>query len=230
MDYVGSVSYVAQDKDWPKKIGMGALMALLSMVLVGAWALTGWAMEAFRRVVRGAEVKLPDWDDLGGYIGQGLKHTVVTLVWSLPMIVLAVLVFTIAGATAYTSSAVMTNSSVDVSLGASEAVFAGLGVLIWLVAFVYGLAVSFLGLGAFVIIAQTGDLGQALNPVNAWNVLSRDLGKWLVSGLMLLVGSFILSTIGSLLCGIGALVATPWIYAMMGNLLGQTFVETGSEL
>ena len=227
MDYTGSVSYVAQDKDWVKKIGMGALMALLSMVLVGGWALTGWAMEAFRRVVRGADEKLPGWDDLGGYIGAGLKHTVVTLVWSLPMIVLVV-ILSLAGLAAFSSSTIMSDSTV--SLGTGEAAFAGIGVLIWLVAFVYGLAVSFLGLGAFVIIAQTGDLGQALNPVNAWNVLSRDLGKWLVSGLMLLVGSFILSTIGSLLCGIGAFIATPWIYAMMGNLLGQTFVEAGAEL
>jgi len=217
MDYVGSVTYVAQDKDWLKKIGMGALMALLSIVLVGSWALTGWAMEAFRRVARGAEEKLPDWDDFGGYIGQGLKFFVVTLVWSLPMIVIIAVLAGIAAAAAAT-------------VRSGEAAMMGVTLIIWLVAIVYSLAVSFLGIGAFVIIAQTGDLGQALNPMNAWNVLNRDLGKWIVSGLVLLLGSFVLSSIGSLLCGVGAFIATPWIYAMSGNLLGQTFIELGAEL
>jgi len=217
MDYVGSVTYVAQDKDWLKKIGMGALMALLSIVLVGSWALTGWAMEAFRRVARGAEEKLPDWDDFGGYIGQGLKFFVVTLVWSLPMIVIIAVLAGIAAAAAAT-------------VRSGEAAMMGVTMIIWLVAIVYSLAVSFLGIGAFVIIAQTGDLGQALNPMNAWNVLNRDLGKWVVSGLVLLLGSFVLSSIGSLLCGVGAFIATPWIYAMSGNLLGQTFIELGAEL
>jgi len=32
------------------------------------------------------------------------------------------------------------------------------------------------------------------------------------------------------LCGVGVLVATPWISAAAGNLLGQTFAETASEL
>jgi len=217
MDYVGSVTYVAQDKDWLKKIGMGALMALLSIVLVGSWALTGWAMEAFRRVARGAEEKLPDWDDFVGYIGQGLKFFVVTLVWSLPMIVIIAVLAGIAAAAAAT-------------VRSGEAAMMGVTLIIWLVAIVYSLAVSFLGIGAFVIIAQTGDLGQALNPMNAWNVLNRDLGKWIVSGLVLLLGSFVLSSIGSLLCGVGAFIATPWIYAMSGNLLGQTFIELGAEL
>lgn len=216
MDYIGSVTYVANDKDWLKKIGLGALMALLSFVLVGSWALTGWAMEAFRRVVRHAEEKLPDWDDLGGYIGQGFKYFVVTLVWSLPMI-LIVIVLAMMGAFAVS--------------GAENGGFALIGttLAICLVAMVYGLLVSFLSLGAFAVIAQTDNLGQALNPANAWQVINRDLGKWALSYLVLILTSMILSAVGSALCGIGAFVATPWICATLGNLLGQTFVEAGGE-
>ena len=106
----------------------------------------------------------------------------------------------------------------------------GVSLLVWLVAILYAIAMSFLSIGAFVILAQTGDLGQALNPLNAWNVLNRNLGKWALSALALIAGSAILSAIGSVLCGVGALIATPWIGAMMGNLLGQTFLEAGGEL
>ncbi|MEN6478374.1 MAG: DUF4013 domain-containing protein [Anaerolineales bacterium] len=216
MDYIGAVTYVANDKNWLKKIGLGALMALLSFVLVGAWALTGWAMEAFRRVVSHAEEKLPDWDNLGGYIGQGFKYFVVTLVWGLPMI-LIITVLLMVGAFA--------------ASGAENSGFALVGttLAIWLLAMVYGLVVGFLSLGAFAVIAQTDSLGQALNPANAWQVINRDLGKWALSYLVLILASAVLSLVGSALCGIGAFVATPWIYATMGNLLGQTFVEAGRE-
>ncbi len=216
MDYMRSVTYVAEDKDWLKKIGMGAVMTLLSVVLVGQWALTGWAMEAFRRVVRHSDEELPDWDDLGAYIGQGLKYFVVTLVWSLPMIVVAI---ALAGTMAAASN-----------LESGEAAAIAGTLFFWLVAMLYSLAASFLSIGAFVILAQTDDLGQAINPVNAWHVVSRDLGKWVLSGLFILLVSMVFSAIGGVLCGVGVLVATPWISAAAGNLLGQTFAETASEL
>ncbi len=218
MDYVGSVTYVAQDRDWLKKLGIGVLMGLLSFVLVGNWALYGWSMEAFRRVVRGSDEKLPGWDDLGGYIGQGLKYFVVSLVWSLPMIVIVAIV---AGTAATASS---------YSVSAGEAAMVGMTLVLWLLAMLYAIAVGLLSMGAFVILAQTGNLGQALNPVNAWNVLSRNLGKWVLTALALIVISVILSLIGSVLCGVGAFVAMPWLSATQGNLLGQTFVEAGAEL
>ncbi len=218
MDYVGSVTYVAQDRDWLKKLGIGVLMGLLSFVLVGNWALYGWSMEAFRRVVRGADEKLPGGDDLGGYIGQGLKYFVVSLVWSLPMIVIVAIV---AGTAATASS---------YSVSAGEAAMVGMTLLLWLLAMLYAIAVGLLSMGAFVILAQTGNLGQALNPINAWNVLSRNLGKWVLTALALIVISVILSLIGSVLCGVGAFVAMPWLSATQGNLLGQTFVEAGAEL
>jgi|LSQX01.3.fsa_nt_gb hypothetical protein len=218
MDYVGSVTYVAQDRDWLKKLGMGVLMGLLSFVLVGGWALSGWSMEAFRRVAHGAEEKLPGWDDLGGYIGQGFKYFVVSLVWSLPMIVLVAI---FGGAMAAAASS---------GRATGEAAMMGMSIVLWLLAMVYAFIVGFLSLGAFVILAQTGNLGQAINPINAWNVLSRDLGKWVLTALALVVIGAILSAIGSVLCGVGAFVAMPWLSATQGNLLGQTFVETGVEL
>ena len=55
--------------------------------------------------------------------------------------------------------------------------------------------------------------------------------KWFALGLVaLIVISAILSLIGSVLCGVGAFVAMPWLSATQGNLLGQTFVEAGAEL
>ena len=218
MDYVGSVTYVAQDRDWLKKLGIGVLMGLLSVVLVGGWALNGWSMEAFRRVVRGSEEKLPGWDDLGGYIGQGLKYFVVSLVWSLPMMVIVAIA---AGAAAAASSS---------GVAAGETAMMGVMLILWLVAMVYAIAVGFFSMGAFAIVAQTGSLGQALNPINAWNVLSRNLGKWVLTALALIVIGALLSLIGSVLCGVGAFLAMPWLSAAQGNLLGQTFVEAGAEL
>jgi len=106
----------------------------------------------------------------------------------------------------------------------------GMTLVLWLLAMLYAIAVGLLSMGAFVILAQTGNLGQALNPVNAWNVLSRNLGKWVLTALALIVISVILSLIGSVLCGVGAFVAMPWLSATQGNLLGQTFVEAGAEL
>ena len=73
MDYIESVTFVTRDAKWVEKIALGALATLLSVVVVGALALLGWAMEAFRRVIRRADEKLPDWADWSTYLADGLK-------------------------------------------------------------------------------------------------------------------------------------------------------------
>ncbi|MEN6478375.1 MAG: DUF4013 domain-containing protein [Anaerolineales bacterium] len=91
MDYIESVTFVTRDARWVEKIALGALATLLSVVVVGALALLGWAMEAFRRVIRRADEKLPDWADWSTYLADGLKLAGVLVVWYIPVAILGLI-------------------------------------------------------------------------------------------------------------------------------------------
>jgi hypothetical protein len=74
-----AISAVFDDRDWLNKIGVTAIIALLTAIttpfligLVGVAALLGYQIEIVRRIRGGSAAILPAWDDLGAYINEGL--------------------------------------------------------------------------------------------------------------------------------------------------------------
>src|SRR3989304_589343 len=86
MDIGAAFSFVTQDKDWIKKILIGAVLVLTG---IGMVPVLGWALEITRRVIRGDTDLLPEWTEFGKFIVDGLKLILGALVWSLPFAVLA---------------------------------------------------------------------------------------------------------------------------------------------
>ncbi len=192
MDYVESVTFVTRDEKWVQKIGLGALATFLSFLVVGGLALAGWAMEAYRRVIQGAEEKLPGWEGWAAFLADGLKFAGVAIAWYIPVAILG-------------------------------AIWDPLGVIA-------SIPVAFLIIGAFIIVAQTGDFVRAINPVNAWNLLNPHLNQWIITAVIIWAASIVASLVGGIACGIGILVTTPWLCVATANLIGRTVVETGTEV
>ena len=73
-DIARTITFVTEDRDWLRKLVVGAAFTLLSFPLVvGLPFVFGYMLELHRRLVRGAQPVLPEWDNLPGKFMEGLK-------------------------------------------------------------------------------------------------------------------------------------------------------------
>ena len=212
MDIGLALSFVTQDRDWVKKIGIAAL---LSITVIGAIPVLGWGVEISRRVIHGASEVLPDWSDFGGYITGGLKYFVVGLIWTLPLIILSVCVGAVVGAATVAMSQNSDNSGIA----------AVLQICLGLLSLPYGVALGLMIPAAAGILAATDSLGDALNPANAFKLVRANLGGYIVLIVIVSVLGMIGSVVGTLLCLVGVFVATAYVNAVSGHLVGQAYVK-----
>ncbi len=79
-DIARTVLYVLDDRDWLRKVVVGAAFTLLCFFLVGIPFVFGYMLEVQRRIVRGVQPVLPEWDDLPAKFMDGLKLFGIALV------------------------------------------------------------------------------------------------------------------------------------------------------
>jgi hypothetical protein len=80
-DITRTITFVTEDRDWLQKLVKGAAFTFLSVPLVGLPFVFGYMLELHRRLVRGAEPVLPEWDDLPGKFFEGFKFLGVALAY-----------------------------------------------------------------------------------------------------------------------------------------------------
>lgn len=214
MDYGAAFSFLGKDTDWLKKMAIASGVALVGFVTLGLAMipLGGWAVAISRRVIRGEQPELAEWSDFGKLIVDGLKIVVVVLVWMIPLLILVgcnVGFTAIMGGQGSSNSGGLAISIVSACLG--------------LIEFVYVLIVSVLVTASMGEIADHGQLGQALNPANAFALIRANPGGYLLAWLLGGIASSILSTIGSLICVIGVFPAVAYAAAITGHLYGQAY-------
>jgi hypothetical protein len=80
-----SIKYQLRGDDWLKRVGIGGVVALLSIFLVPAFTLQGYMLEVMRRVLRGETDDPPEWGelDLVDTTVDGLRHFVVVVPYTL---------------------------------------------------------------------------------------------------------------------------------------------------
>src|SRR5436190_419396 len=86
MNYGRAFTYVTEDPEWLKKVGIAALVLLIPVV--GGIILLGWGQEITRRVINDDPTPLPDWSNFGDLLIKGLKVFVVILIYILPILVI----------------------------------------------------------------------------------------------------------------------------------------------
>jgi hypothetical protein len=212
MDIGKALTFVTEDKKWIEKI---LVAALLVFSVIGILAVLGWMAEITRRVIRQDAELLPEWGNLGKYFVDGLIVAAIGFVWMLPFLLLTLCAAVFAGVVASISSD-----------GGNDG-----GLAIWLnvcIAFVslpYALAVSFLVPPMIGIYAMQGTFAEAVNPAKAWRLARANLGGFLVAWLLAGVVGFAASTIGTILCLIGAYPLGAYAVAVSGHLYGQACRE-----
>jgi hypothetical protein len=223
MDYGKAFVYMFADPNWLRKLGIGALLGLLGIVLspvliglIPLIMLLGYSLGVVRNVMDGQITPLPEWDDWGGFLVRGLKLLVASFVWSLPAIILAI-PFGI-------GSALLGNRD---ALGAQAVgwplvVCGSCLMLLWVI------FVVLISPAICIRLAATDRLGSTFEVGRLWRITREHLGPVIIAILLVMVASFIASFVGSLgalLCGIGLLITIPlatlWQYLVIGHLFGQ---------
>lgn len=225
MDFGKAFTFMFDDPDWVRKLGIGVVVGLaatlLSPILIGivpAIIILGYCLDVLRNVYAGSASPLPEWEDWGGFLARGFKLLVAFFVWLLPLFVISIPIF-IGAALASEQGA---GSGAGAAFGALFIICASCLLVLW------GLFVLLISPAIYIRLAVTDRLGAAFEVGRLWALTRDNLGNVIVAILLTIVAGIIASIAGSLgliLLLIGALVTIPaatlWQYLVQAHLFGQ---------
>jgi len=209
MDFGKAFSFVFEDDEWLKKVGIAGLISLIP--LLGQLVVAGWGIEVTRRVIRNHPEPLPDWDDFMGYLVKGLQVLVIGFVYMLPVIV-------VQGCNAGIIPLLGQTANDDTIMTAYSIFAACFGCLTLLYAIFAGLIMP-AALGNF---AAKDELKAAFSFGEVFGMVRNNIGAYA----LVLVGSLLsglVASLGVIACVIGVLFTSAYAYAVNGHLMGQAY-------
>lgn len=223
MDIGKSFSYVFADDRWVTKIliAAGILVAgivlcwlLLIPLIIAALLLGGYGVEIMRRVMNGDPQPLPEWDNWQAFLMDGLRLAAISIVYSLPIIVISVCVGGVIGIIGSDSSGQMSDFGALLSWGLN------------CLSFLWSLVVYLLLPAAVAHYIVSGQLNSAFRFGDIIQFVRANIKTYLIV-LVLTYGVYLLAgLVGSLLCGIGLLFTYPYAIMVISHLWGQGYRET----
>jgi Protein of unknown function (DUF4013) len=226
IDIGKSFRFVPEDPEWVPKVLIGGGFLLLGVFLVGIPFVVGYGVRTLRRVAAGEERPLPSWDDLGGIFGDGLRPTLVALVYGLGVLAVIVVIGVLIGSLFVGASALDQHSK---GAGSALALLSGFGML-GLYAFILfaGLVLHLFLPAVLVRVAQNGDLAAGFEIGPIFGFVRRNLLNYFLSLVFYLVASFV-SQLGVFLCCIGYFPLAFWAFLILAQALGETIrLDPGS--
>lgn len=206
MDFGRAFSFVFDDEDWIKKVGIGGLLSLIP--IIGIFVVLGWGLEITKRVIKGDAEVLPDWTDFGGYLTKGFLVFLIAFVYTLPVLLIQgcsslPFLFENADDTLYTIFTIVT-----ICFGCFTAL--------------YSLAAYLVLPAAIGRYAATDELAQAFKLGEIFKTVRDNLGTY---GLVLLGGivASLVSSLGTIACVIGVIFTMVYGLAINGHLWGQAY-------
>ena len=210
MDLERAFTFFTKDPDWLKKLAIGGVLTLTG---IGGIAVFGWLAEVSRRAAQKEDETLPEWDQIGEYFLNGLKFSGVTLIWSLPVIVLTIFFSIIPAGVMFAMP--------ESDQGIAIALISIFSICFWGFFMVYIVAVNFLIPPLWVPVAEGMPFSELLNPRMAWHTFRANAGGFIVAVLIgSLVGS-LLGMAGALLCVIGVFLTAVAAQLIYAHLIGQ---------
>jgi hypothetical protein len=220
MDIGKAFTFVFEDEDWIVKvlIAAGILLVgvlfswlLLIPLILAAALLSGYSVEITRRVIRGDVQVLPEWDNWGELIADGIKVIVIGIVYALPAIILSLCLGIPSGALA------------DQAEGLSSV----LSLLLSCLNFLWSIAISILLPAAIAFYVAKGELSAAFRFGEVFAFVRDNIKTYLITFLMTWVASFVGGLGAILICG--WLVTAPYGWMVTGHLYGQAYLEAAAK-
>ncbi len=209
MKFGDAFTYVFQDQDWFKKLIIPGLVMLIP--ILGQIVVLGWSLKVTQNVIRNDPSPLPELD-FGGDLSLGFKALIVSIVYSLPLLVIYIPFMII--------TALAGNSGEDTIM----AVLGIAGVCFGLLAALYGIAMAIVLPAAYARTAVEDSIGAGLKFGEVFGMVKKAFVPYLLVALGAMVASFI-GSLGSIACVIGVLITMPYAMAINGHLYGQAYME-----
>lgn len=224
IEYLHGYRLLRKDPGFGQKLFVGSLLLLsgVAIPLLGQVVLQGWQGVMVRRVVQGHEAPVPrlDWDFnyLGKLLMEGFKPLIVSILWSLPAVIIA-MPFLFGGYIGMLYGSVLLaeggeSSGLFVVLGSAAAIFIGA-----ILVFVLGIPARVAALRA----ELSGDLNEGLKFTEVMRFTRENIGPLLKGTLVLGIVGTVLALVGLMCCYVGAFAAGYASIAAQGVFVAQVY-------
>jgi len=167
MDIGSAFAYAFKDKKWVNKLGVFVIVLIVPVLNLAG---VGYHLEILRRVMKGSSKPLPDWDGFGRKFLDGLLIFFASVVYMLPVIVLACLPLGFTLVPAFLSGNRSSQVLANVMGTTGTGLFAGLGCLFIL----YALGLSIIYPAVYIQYAQENKLGACFKLREVFAIISRN--------------------------------------------------------
>ncbi|HHB91250.1 MAG TPA: DUF4013 domain-containing protein [Anaerolineae bacterium] len=204
MDIGKSFGYVFEDKKWIEKVLIGGLVSIIP--ILGHILLLGYFVELVRNVRQHQPEPLPEWDNWGEKLAEGVKLLIIMLVWSLPLIIL----FFVAFVPLFFATDSDSGTFLSIILFCFNCLL-----------FLYAIVVALAAPSITIRFAETGELGAGFQIGDILAFTKEHVGQILLVVIVSWVVYMIAGLVGMLLCGIGLLFTMFWAGLVYYHMVGQ---------
>ena len=204
MEFGKAFTFVFDDPDWLKKVGIGSLLLLIP--ILGTLMITGWGFHLTRNVIRREAYPLPDWSEFGDILLKGLQVFVIGLVYALPIILISACSGGVIGFLQEGDDSIVSLVSICLSC----------------FSMLYGILLMLVVPAAVGNFAAKDEFGAAFRFGDVFGLVRTAPGPYILVVLGGIVAGAI-TFLGLLLCIIGVIFTTAYAFAINGHLYGQAY-------
>lgn len=230
MDVAKAFTYVTEDERWIGKVGIGALISLLGILIVPLLLLPGYLVGITRNVMHGEERPLPEWEDFGTLFKDGISVVLAQIVYTLPFwLLMCIAIVATAG---FGSLAEMSEEAAAVGI-------TGTALLIVCLSFLFAIALFFISPAIVIQYARENELSACFRFGEVIGIARDNIADILIAALASFAASFAISLvigginfipclgqIASLILGIAT---GPYLMMISGHLYGQIAAKDGGK-
>ena len=222
MDVNKAFRFMFDDKQWISKLLIGAVMSVLSFLIIPAFILQGYLVKIVRQVMDGNDSELPEWMDYGKLVRDGFFVTIGQLIWALPFILLMLIVGLVTGGL---------GSVVDSSGDMVAAATTGAGLLVACLVLLTVIAFLFLTPALLIQYAREDEFGALFRFSEIFDIIRDHMADILIAFLVSVVAVLAISVVtgivaivpclGWIAAALIGLAMGPYIQFVTGHLYGQ---------
>ncbi len=214
IDFARPFQYVMEDKDWVKKVLIGGgiffgsfVLSFLLVGLVGFLAIGGYLMRVAKNVADGKETPLPEFDNWGEDIVNGLKMFAIGFLWQLPGVLIRVV-----GTIAFVALAQAGEDAANVG-GILMMGTTCIGLPLQLI----GAIAAYLGIIRFY---ETGELAAGFRIGELIELVKSQAINLLLGIVIAMIAGFI-ANFGMIACIVGVFFTIFWAQLVNAHVIGQ---------
>jgi hypothetical protein len=214
IDFGRPFTFVFEDPDWVRKILIGGLMYLLSFLLIGIFFIFGYNARLARNVAAGVARPLPEWDDWGNDLVEGLKLFGIVLIYFAPVMVIFVV--------GLGGTAMLGALADDTGAEGAAAVAGGMFSIGMCLLYVLALAVMVILPAALTLAVMRRSFSAAFDFGSVFSYMGQNGTNYILAIVVYFVAGF-LAQFGFILLCVGLLFTAFWSQLATTHAFGETY-------